>query len=387
MAGKESSPDSSACAKKEEEEDIAAFRLNPIARVILQGLYDEGSELSRLNGMWYILRKIWRYVTTFWKANIKVTEILDSSERNFEKEVSYLNLQSKGSDGTVSYRERPYLRQTVNFPKPTGIQINMMPFVMAKNDFSKCRLPKYLKGYWENLVRLCPLGFDQIDKIGFLTVHESFVEEHTSQRRPGIHTERPGIVRFNLKEESSEDDEEKTGESCVEGPAYGDGYALVRRYSFGWGNGYWRPVSEQPDLEGGIYMASNVSDSCRIYNCEIMNDALIGELGDIEHLREYLPEGETLKENCIYWLTDRTPHESLPLKTSNNRQFFRLVTSEVSLWYEDHSTKNPLGVVPDPKITKIVKGSKFDKAGVVFVEDDSDSKKNLKQWLKSLFLV
>ena len=41
------------------------------------------------------------------------------------------------------------------------------------------------------------------------------------------------------------------------------------------------------------------------------------------------------------------------------RQYFRLVTSEVSLWFEDHSTKNPLGLVPDPNITKTVKGSKF----------------------------
>ena len=378
--------------KKETQEDIAAFRLNPIARVILQGLYDESSELSRLNGMWFILRKIWRYVTTFWKENIKVTETFDPNERNFEKEVSFLNLQRKSyrdvdAHGTVYYREGPYIRQDVKFPKFAGIQINMIPFVMAKNDFAKCRLPKHLKEYWENLVSLCPLDDDQIGKIGYLTIHESFVPTDTSQRRPGIHTERPGIVRFDLKEEVREDDAEKSVESFEEGPAYGDGYALVRRYSFGWGNGFWRPVSEKPNLEGGIYMASNVSDSCRIYNCEIMNDALIGELGDIEHLRGYLPEGETMKKNSIYWLTDRTPHESLPLKKGKNRQFFRLVTSEVSLWYEDHSTKNPLGVVPDHEITRIVKGSKFDKAGVVFVEDDSATKKSLKQWLKSLVLA
>ena len=36
------------------------------------------------------------------------------------------------------------------------------------------------------------------------------------------------------------------------------------------------------------------------------------------------------------------------------------MTSEVSLWFEEHSTKNPLGVVPDPEITAIVKGSKFE---------------------------
>ena len=40
----------------------------------------------------------------------------------------------------------------------------------------------------------------------------------------------------------------------------------------------------------------------------------IGRHGDIEHLRHLLPsESETLKANYLYWMTDRTPHESLPL--------------------------------------------------------------------------
>ena len=64
----------------------------------------------------------------------------------------------------------------------------------------------------------------------------------------------------------------------------------------------------------------------------------------------------------------RTPHQSLPLETSTYRQFFRLVTSEVSLWYRDHSTPNPLGVQPDPALTKVVAGDKFSEEGVEVVE-------------------
>ena len=66
-----------------------------------------------------------------------------------------------------------------------------------------------------------------------------------------------------------------------------------------------------------------------------------------------------MQPNYLYWITDRTPHESLPLKEEKYRQYFRLVTHEVSLWVEDHSAKNPLGLVPDSSITKIIKGSKF----------------------------
>ena len=72
----------------------------------------------------------------------------------------------------------------------------------------------------------------------------------------------------------------------------------------------------------------------------------------------------------LYWLTDRTPHESLPLGKGTYRQFFRIVTSDVSLWYKDHSTANPLGVKPDPTITKIVVGDKFSDEGVKIISND-----------------
>ena len=65
----------------------------------------------------------------------------------------------------------------------------------------------------------------------------------------------------------------------------------------------------------------------------------------------------------------RTPHESLALPQGGYRQFFRLVTSQVSLWYKDHSTPNPLGVEPDPTITRTVVGDKFGSEGVEVVEE------------------
>ncbi len=346
-------------------------RLNPIVKVFLEGIYDENSELSKLNGLWHIKRKIWRYVTSFWKSNIKINKTLDPKVRNLDAEQSYINLNAntcrhKGVKEAVYYRRWPYSYYEVNFPKPTGININMMPFIMNLRDFSKCRLPDYLRPYWEAILCHCPVEYEQRGKIGYLTIQESYVRKDYSQRRPGLHTEKPGLVRLKSNKEkvicnSPCDDDSQEVEDTT---GFGNGYSLVRRFSYQWGSGSWRRVSEQPQIVGGIYMASNLSHSCKIYNCEIMDDTLIGEHGDIEHLREFLPEGEDLKKNSMYWFTDRTPHESLPLKNSAERQFFRLVTSEVSLWFEEHSTKNPLGVVPDPEKTKIVKGYKFDKNGV-----------------------
>ena len=138
----------------------------------------------------------------------------------------------------------------------------------------------------------------------------------------------------------------------------------------GWGlfNGY---------LKGGIYLASTIRNSCKLWDCQVIPDEeegrdIIGKFGDIEHLRKYIGPGEVMEENMMYWITDLTPHESLPLETRTYRQWFRLVTSRVSLWFQDHSTPNPLGIVPDPKITKIVKGSKFDEASLHIVSTDKD---------------
>ena len=62
-------------------------------------------------------------------------------------------------------------------------------------------------------------------------------------------------------------------------------------------------------------------------------------------------------------MTDKTPHESLPIHSADDkkiiyRQYFRLVVGDITAWFADHSTANPLGVVP-PESVRIVHGSKF----------------------------
>ena len=76
---------------------------------------------------------------------------------------------------------------------------------------------------------------------------------------------------------------------------------------------------------------------------------------------------------------NRTPHESLALPQGAYRQFFRLVTSQVSLWYKDHSTENPLGVEPDPTITRTAVGDKFCSEGVAVLEDPGAVQRRLEE--------
>ena len=56
-------------------------------------------------------------------------------------------------------------------------------------------------------------------------------------------------------------------------------------------------------------------------------------------------------------MTDRTPHESLPMAAGTRRQYFRLVAGPVSVWYSEHSDANPdTRYKPE---AEIIHGNKF----------------------------
>ena len=87
-------------------------------------------------------------------------------------------------------------------------------------------------------------------------------------------------------------------------------------------------------------------------------------------MRDVLPgEGTLLCAGKVYKITDKTPQESLSMKKRTMGQFFRIVTSDVSIWFRDHYTANPLGVLPDPNITEIVAGNMFSEEGLEILTD------------------
>ena len=164
----------------------------------------------------------------------------------------------------------------------------------------------------------------------------------------------------------------------------------------------------------GVYVASNIQ-TIKAWNCKVRsdktNDSVIGPSGNVSHLREMFTQpaggiggeggcgcvdggggcgggggldgdgggvgscgcgggdggdgGEILKECKMYWLTDRTPHQLIPLKRGSYVQEFRLVTSEVGVWYENEWTKNPLGVQPDNIKTIILRKSQKSQRRVI----------------------
>ena len=48
-------------------------------------------------------------------------------------------------------------------------------------------------------------------------------------------------------------------------------------------------------------MASNIADSTHIWNCKVKNPSeVIGPLGDLQHMKSYLGEGETLGAGNLF---------------------------------------------------------------------------------------
>jgi hypothetical protein len=84
--------------------------------------------------------------------------------------------------------------------------------------------------------------------------------------------------------------------------------------------------------------------------------------GGLQHARHLLPGlPRLLKAGKMCWITDRTPHEALPLPlpvpllhpheaSGAPRQFIRL-----SVWYSRHSTAKPLGVLPEAPVSDVDK--------------------------------
>lgn len=215
----------------------------------------------------------------------------------------------------------------VTFPPSTGINVNMMPFLLHKPEAS---LPENLHPYID-MIKMCSSLYryrkDTTDSVAYLTIHESDVAPGESQRRPGLHIESP-VVQTSTARVCTKSDPEWRALSWGLGTT-----------KYGW------PVD-------GIFMASSVADSCVVYPALVKNPEKIADpLGGLpECTRKVLGTGHTLEAGELVWITDRTPHESLPLPHGGHRQFFRLVVGPIDVWYSKHNTRNPCGTEPDATV-------------------------------------
>eukprot|EP00457_Paulinella_chromatophora_P003440 gb/GEZN01003448.1/.p1 GENE.gb/GEZN01003448.1/~~gb/GEZN01003448.1/.p1 ORF type:complete len:606 (+),score=112.43 gb/GEZN01003448.1/:80-1897(+) len=294
--------------------------INPVFLTILAGTRDQGSPLRALRGQKDILGIIFAHVKAFWEAHVEWEGVFASRVAQ------------------------------VMFPKPTGININMMPIVLGDSNSVPANCRQYLP-----LLASCPINRNEWEKIGYLTIHESKLSEEKAQRREGLHTETPGILKDPGGKWEVQDNPPMT---------------------IAWGCGFFDEIGKCGNFNGGLYMASSISGSCRVWNVGIADPgSVVGELGDLEHMRGVLGPGALLQAGDLVWITDRTPHESLavPGKAGQYRQFFRLVTSQVSVWYSEHSTPNPSKTIQLPKEVKVLTHNKFNSPTVPSTYSSSSS--------------
>jgi hypothetical protein len=228
------------------------------------------------------------------------------------------------------------------------LYVNMMPF----NPWDIQTLPDCLWDYWPIIKSCIKICHHARVTTAYLTIDERPTEPGTSQRRPGLHVESPGVLPL------PEEDVQRSLDAPFRVETPGGRYVPGAEHH--WGNGL---MMRNERVVGGIFMASNVANTTAVWNCHLNNERgqMVGPHGDIEYLRPLLgPCARTLEAGELIWMTDRTPHESLPVPADApvRRQYFRLAAGTISAWFAHHSTPNPLGYMPDPEV-RIVQGDKF----------------------------
>lgn len=345
--------------------------LNPVLAAILHGTIDPDSPLCLLRGS-PMLYHIWYQVVDF-----------NASQLSFSPTAMAI------------------LPHTPAWPEPSGIYVNMMPFRICDEHYAFNpkmvrraidSLPRELHQWWP-VIEAClktqtnlggyykpkhwvngqlpestsTTGDDvkpgRPSPIAYLTIDEREVVGGTSHRRGGLHCDSPGT---RPTASTAHVDELEYGMPC-EDAHFAESRKLPPKFH-PWGIGI---ATGPSSFNGGIYLGSSVPFSSAVYGARVLRPeellaaggtaepTAIGELGNCEHLRDLVSHTEERPEACkLVWMTDTTLHESIPLEQTTRRQFFRLVMPGISVWFAEHSTPNPLGVMP-PADVQIIFSSKF----------------------------
>jgi hypothetical protein len=315
-------------------DNISSFGWTPKLRVLLAGVSDDHSPFQKLRGFEdSILRQIASYFAAEYVPHVKLTLPAKNTGKVNGAFCRFKNRGEVHSNDPGVFSEAEDLSGdfvsfascgSTTFPPPKDLNVNMMPFILG----DKYSLPIHLRPYYD-CIEKCPINPTENGTVCYLTVHESYVQARTSQRRDGLHIETPGLTSSNFSP------------GC----------------EHHWGGGHFF----SPDVyDGGIYFASNVANSSIVYDALIDKNipGIVDKHGSCEHLRNFIGSGTSLEAGQLVWMTDRTPHEALVQEREGYRQFFRVVTSKISHWYAQHNTPNPYVALPDNVI--IIEENKFE---------------------------
>ena len=197
------------------------------------------------------------------------------------------------------------LAGTIRFPAFTGLRCLMMPYIQG----DPLSVPASFRLY-SDIIRSV---FVRNGDIGFLTIDESVAiagKPHRGNRAKherALHTEAgrlPGAI-------------------------------------YNWGGTVWGgnpSVTLDADVE--ILLANNVDDSCAVWDAVHEDTSADGDIGNVADRYPY-SDAVMMKSGQVHRIGILTPHESLPVRTTVERQFLRIVSSGVH-GREPYFTENPM---------------------------------------------
>ncbi len=194
---------------------------------------------------------------------------------------------------------------TITFPEFTGLRCLMMPYIQGD--------PESVPEIYRTYSRIVEDVFIEKGAVGFLTIDESVVvagKPHRGDRAKhsrAIHTE-----------------------------------AGTRPFSgvYRWGGGGWgNRDNVRLDADTKILLASNIDDSCAVWDATRHDTSFDGDIGHAASLYPY-DAAKLLKAGEVHQIGILTPHESLPIENGGARQFLRIVGAGVH-GREPYFTENP----------------------------------------------
>jgi len=199
---------------------------------------------------------------------------------------------------------------SVVFPAFSGVRCLMMPYIQGDSG----SLPPEYAAYADIIRNV----FVRKGDIGYLTIDESVAVAGKPHRGARSTTDRALHTEVGR----------------IPGRDYQRGG--------GWGGGGWGKVHNVTlDHDVAILLANNLDDSCAVWDNAWHEDTSID--GDIGRAAARYPYADAvlMKAGEVHQIGILTPHESLPVKQTTQRQFLRIISSGVH-GYEPYFTRNPL---------------------------------------------
>lgn len=195
----------------------------------------------------------------------------------------------------------------INFPDFSGVRCLMMPFIQG----DRSSLPNHIKNSYGAIVE--GLAIER-GEIGFLTIDESRAIKGSPHRG-----ERAKFSRALHTEAGRRPD---------------------KIYAWGSGGCWGRSHRVELDRDVKVLLANSVDNSCALWDCEHEDTSIDGDIGDKSDIYPY-SSAVFMGAGEVHQIGILTPHESLPVKESTNRQFLRIVSKGV-YGREPYFTKNPI---------------------------------------------